>query len=69
MERGQARSVRSYLLFDPDDPSFDPVFLGALNEMVDYVSVNRGIVTEVIYPEGNIYIGLPCDTRWYFWDI
>ena len=23
--------------------------------MVDYVSVNRGIVTEVIYPEGNIY--------------
>ena len=56
MERGQARSVRSYLLFDPDDPSFDPVILGALNEMVDYVSVNRGIVTEVIYPEGNIYI-------------
>ena len=54
MERGQARSVRSYLLFDPDDSSFDPVILGALNEMVDYVSVNRGIVTEVIYPEGNI---------------
>ena len=50
MERGQARSVSSYLLFDPDDP----VILGALNEMVDYVSVNRGIVTEVIYPEGNI---------------
>ena len=54
MERGQARSVRSYLSFDLEVPSFDPVFLGALNEMVDYVSVNRGIVTEVIYPEGNI---------------
>ena len=54
MERGLARSVRSYLLFDTDDPSFDHVILGALNEMVDYVSVNRGIVTEVIYPEGNI---------------
>ena len=30
------------------------VVLGALNEMVDFVSVNRGIITEVIYPEGNI---------------
>ena len=28
-------------------------FIGALNEMVDFVSVNRGIITEVIYPEGN----------------
>ena len=54
MERGQARSVKSHLLLDPEDPSFSPVILGALNEMVDYVSVNRGIVTEVIYPEGNI---------------
>ena len=57
MEGGQARSVRSFYistLIWPWWPPFDPVTLGALNEMVDYVSVNRGIVTEVIYPEGNI---------------
>ena len=45
--------------FDPDltpiGPQLTPI-LGALNEMVDYVSVNRGIVTEVIYPEGNFFV-------------
>ena len=37
------------------DFRFSSLFLGALNEMVDFVSVNRGIITEVIYPEGQFW--------------
>merc|ERR1711953_1130435 len=55
---------------DPlSDLKWKEVKRGALNEMVDYVSVNRGIVTEVIYPEAvnmfsiNTFRSLPPSTN------
>lgn len=42
---------------------------GALNEMVDYVSVNRGVITENIFPEAvnmfavNTFRSLPPSTN------
>jgi serine/threonine-protein phosphatase 2A regulatory subunit B' len=63
-----------YILFDfVADPLSDlkwkEVKRGALNEMVDFVSVNRGIITEVIYPEAvnmfsiNTFRSLPPSTN------
>ena len=37
---------------DPlSDLKFKEVKRGALNEMVEYVTTNRGVLTEAIYPE------------------
>ena len=40
---------------------------GALNEMVDFVSVNRGIITEVIYPEGSFSLEQWKLAQIWFW--
>merc|ERR1719476_531445 len=55
---------------DPlSDLKWKEVKRGALNEMVDFVSVNRGIITEVIYPEAvnmfsiNTFRSLPPSTN------
>lgn len=47
--------VELYCVLKPDAPaSLLPVQVkrGMLNELVEYISVNRGVITEALYPEG-----------------